>query len=406
MAKRGIEDVDVRGQRVLMRVDFNVPIQDGAITDDRRIRMALPSILSVLERGGRVICMSHLGRPGGTGYEEAFSLEPVAARLAELLGDRVRGGVGFPSQDCVDERAQEAVERLADGECVLLENLRFHAGEKKGDEAFAKALAAHGDVYCNDAFGTCHRPDASMVGVPQAMAGRPRVCGMLVQKEIRYLSDALAEPARPFAVVLGGAKVSDKLPAIDHLIPKADAILVGGAMAYTFLKAQGTSVGSSRVEEEMLDDARRMIARAADEGCELLLPSDHVCSTTFSDSTGEHQTFTGDIGDGFMGLDIGPQTRDRYAAELVKARTIVWNGPMGVFEWKLFAVGTRQVAEAIARATDEGAVSIVGGGDSAAAAEQLGVAARLSHVSTGGGASLEMLSGKRFEIVELLDDAG
>lgn len=406
MAKQVIDNIDVAGRRVLMRVDFNVPMENGEITDDRRIRMALPSIESVLQRRGRLILISHLGRPGESGYESEHSLEPVAKRLEELLGDRARGGVGFPSHDCIDDQAAEAVDRLADSECLLLENLRFHPGETKGDEQFASKLAAYADVYCNNAFGTCHRPHASMYTVPKLMGSKPKVAGSLVDKEIRYLNDALADPARPFCVVLGGAKVSDKLPTIEFLLPKADTIIIGGAMAYTFLKAQGTKVGSSRVEEEMLAEAKRLIADASEQGCEILLPTDHVCSTTFGESTGEHKTFSGDIGDGFMGLDIGPDTRERFAEALVKSRTIVWNGPMGVFEWSLFAVGTRQVAEAIAQATSEQrAVSIVGGGDSAAAAEKFGVASQLSHVSTGGGASLEMLSGKSFESVEVLDEA-
>ncbi len=406
MAKQVIDNIEVAGRRVLMRVDFNVPMKDGKITDDRRIRMALPSIESVLQRRGRLILISHLGRPGENGYEAEFSLQPVAERLTELLGDKARGGVGFPSQDCVDEKAATAVDRLADSECLLLENLRFHKGETKGDEAFATKLAAYADIYCNNAFGTCHRPHASMYTVPKLMGSKPKVAGSLVDKEIRYLSDALAKPNRPFTVVLGGAKVSDKLPTIEYLLPKADTIIIGGAMAYTFLKAQGGKVGSSRVEEEMLSEARRLIGEASDHGCSILLPTDHICSTTFSEETGEHKTFTGDIGEGFMGLDIGPATRERFAEVLLKSKTVVWNGPMGVFEWSLFGVGTKQVAKAIAQATTEhNAISIVGGGDSAAAAEQFGVADQLSHVSTGGGASLEMLSGQEFESVGVLDNA-
>lgn len=405
VAKQTIDRVDVAGRRVLMRCDFNVPMDNGAIADDRRIRMALPSIESVLSRGGRLVLMSHLGRPAGDGFEADFSLQAVAGRLTELIGIPMRSPVGFPSDSCVDDAAAESVDNLANGDALLLENLRFHKAEKKGDEAFAAKLASFGDIYCNNAFGTCHRADASMVAVPTAMHGRPRVAGSLVEKEIRYLSDTLSDPKRPFVVVLGGAKVSDKIPAIDHLITLADTIIIGGAMAYTFLKAQGTAVGSSRTEDDMFDQARAMIAKASERGCEIMLPTDHVCSTTFGEDTGEHRAFAGDIGEGFMGLDIGPETRDRFGAALAKAGTIVWNGPMGVFEWNLFAVGTKHIAEAIAGATDNGAVSIVGGGDSAAAAEKFGVAGRLSHVSTGGGASLEMLSGKAFQSVELLDNA-
>lgn len=405
VAKRRIDQVDVLGRRVLMRVDFNVPLKDGVITDDRRIRMALPSIESVLKRSGRLILISHLGRPEGQGFEKASSLEPCAIRLGELLGPRVRGGVRFPSHDCVDGAAVGAVNLLADGECALLENLRFHKGEKKGDPEFASRLAALGDIYCNDAFGTCHRPDASMVAVPKAMGNKPKVCGYLVEKEIRFLSDALADPGRPFVVVLGGAKVSDKLPAIENLLPKADAVLIGGAMAYTFLKAKGGQVGASRVEEDRMVDARRILDLAAKSKRALLLPVDHLCAERFEESAAG-TVFTGDIPPGMMGLDIGPETCNRYARTLRAAKTIVWNGPMGVFEWKNYSIGTRQVGEAIVAATKAGATSIVGGGDSAAAAEQFGFAEGLSHVSTGGGASLEMLEGHKFESVELLDDAG
>lgn len=405
MPKATIEKTEVSGRRVLMRVDFNVPIEDGKITDDRRIREALPSIVSVLDRRGRLVLISHMGRPDGTGYQAEFSLEPCARRLTQMLAGISRGNVGFPSQDCVDADAAEAVDRLADGEVVLLENLRFHKAEKKGDESFAAKLAAYGDVYCNNAFGTCHRPDASMVAVPKLMKGKPRVCGLLVEKEIRYLSETLENPREPFVVILGGAKVSDKLPAVEFLSRKANDILIGGAMAYTFLKAQGTKVGSSRVEDEMIGEASRLIGMASERGCRLHLPSDHLCSTTLDDKTGENQVFEGDIGAGFMGLDIGPETRSAYTKIIESAKTIVWNGPMGVFEKSIFAVGTRQLAEAVARATAAGATSIVGGGDSAAAAEKFGVADQLTHVSTGGGASLEMLSGHAFESVELLDDA-
>lgn len=401
MPKNTVAGVDVTGKRVFVRVDFNVPLKDGQITDDRRIRAAVPTIKSVIDRGGRAILASHLGRPEGTGYQGEDSLRPVAARLGELLGKPVH----FPSQDCTDQAAADAVAKLNNGEVLLLENLRFHKGEKKGDPAFAGKLAAYADIYVNDAFGTCHRPDASMVALPQAMAGRPRVSGFLVEKEVKYLSETLAHPAKPFTVVLGGAKVSDKLPAIEHLLPKADHIIVGGAMAYTFLKALGHRVGASRVEEDRLDDARRILALAGESRTDLHLPVDHVCSTAFSESAGDIQEFEDHIADGFMGLDIGPKTRLKFSQVIKSSKTIVWNGPMGVFEWRPFRIGTRQVAEAIAEATAAGAVSIVGGGDSAAAAEQFGVSDKLTHVSTGGGASLEMLEGKPFRAVELLDNA-
>jgi phosphoglycerate kinase len=399
MAKKTIAQIDVSGKRVLIRVDFNVPIEEGKITDDRRIASALPTIKSVISRGGKAILMSHLGRPEGTGYSAEDSLKPCAERLASLLGKPV----AFPSQDCTDAAA--AVAAMKDGDVLLLENLRFHKAEKKGDAAFAAKLAAYGDIYVNDAFGTSHRPDASMVAVPKAMAGKPRVSGLLVEKEIKFLSETLAGPAKPFVVVLGGAKVSDKMACIENLLPKAEAVLVGGAMAYTFLKAQGHAVGTSRVEEDRLGDAKRMLELAAKLKCDLHLPTDHVCGNTFAEAPAAIEVCDGNIKDGFMGLDIGPATQARYAAVLRKAKTIVWNGPMGVFEWKAFATGTQQVASAIAHATKDGAVSIVGGGDSAAAVEQFGMASQMTHVSTGGGASLEMLEGKRFESVDLLDEA-
>jgi len=402
MAKKNVTSVDVAGKRVLIRVDFNVPLDDGKITDDRRIQAALPTIRSVIERGGRAILMSHLGRPKGEGYEASSSLKPVAERLAELLGQPV----AFPSTDCSDDASRDAIMAMRDGDVLLLENLRFHPGEKAGDAEFGKRLASYAEVYVNDAFGTCHRRDASMVAVPKAMpAGSPRVVGLLVEREIKYLSEALADPARPFVVVLGGAKVSDKMGAVEHLLGKADEILVGGAMAYTFLKAAGHEVGASRVEEDRIADAKAAIDEAARKKVELHLPFDHICSTAFSEKAGDIEVFEDNIKPGFMGLDIGPKTQLAYANIIRKAKTIVWNGPMGVFEWAPFKIGTKHVAEAIAEATDAGATSIVGGGDSAAAVEAFGLADRMSHVSTGGGASLAMLEGQSFEAVNLLDDA-
>ncbi len=404
MAKQTIDRVPVAGKRILMRVDFNVPLEGGAITDDRRIREAVPTIKSVLDRtggGGACILMSHLGRPEGKGFEAEYSLKPVAARLAELLGRPV----AFPSSDCTDAAAEAAAKAARPGEVVLLENVRFAKGEKKGEPEYAAKLASYGDVYVNDAFGTAHRKDGSMYAVPKAMAGKPRVAGLLLQKELTFLGDALAHPTRPFMVVLGGAKVSDKLPVIENLLPKTDTIIIGGAMAYTFLAAQGRKVGTSRVESEMLGEARKILEHAAARKAELLLPVDHVCATEFSQTAATVKTFEGDIGDGFMGLDIGPKTRAAYAAAIGRSKTIVWNGPMGVFEWETFRAGTLEVAQAIVAATAKGATTIVGGGDSAAAAEEFGLASKFSHVSTGGGASLEMLAGKPFETVELLDNA-
>ncbi|MBK7404700.1 MAG: phosphoglycerate kinase [Phycisphaerales bacterium] len=399
MAKQTIRNVDVKGKRVLVRVDFNVPLDGGVITDDRRIREALPTIKSITERGGRAVLMSHLGRPEGVGFEDQFSLRPAANRLAELLGKPV----AFPTNDCIT--AGDAVAAMKDGDVLLLENLRFHKAEKKGDPTFAAKLAAYGDVYVNDAFGTCHRADASMVAVPLAMGSCPRVVGFLVEKEIKFLHEALARPAKPLVVILGGAKVSDKIGAIANLLPKADHVIVGGAMAYTFLKALGHEVGASRVDTAHLADAKKMIEQASHLGCQLHLPCDHVCSTEFLEHGGEIHVFEDNIKQGYIGLDIGPKTQGQFSKVIREAKTIVWNGPMGVFEWGPFGVGTEQVAMAMAEATAHGAISIVGGGDSAAAAEKFGVASKLTHVSTGGGASLEMLEGKPFQAVDLLDNA-
>ncbi len=395
MAKKTIADVDVQAKRVLMRVDFNVPLQGGRITDDRRIRMAMDSIRSVLDRGGSLVLMSHLGRPKGEGFEAEHSLKPVAERLGESLSRPVT-----MASDTAGEDAKAKVGELKPGGVVLLENLRFNKGEKKGDAAFAETLAGFGDVYCNDAFGTCHREDASMVAVPRAMKaqGKPAVCGFLVQKEIQYLTDAIQNPKQPFIAILGGAKVSDKINVIDNLLGKCDKVLIGGAMAYTFSLAQGGRVGNSLVERDKVDLAKRLLEKAGDK---LVLPTDTHAGDAFKADCNKKVVPAGQIPDGYEGLDIGPETAKRYA-ELVKtAKTVVWNGPMGVFEMPPFDAGTKAVAQAIA---ESDATSIIGGGDSAAAVEQLGFADRVSHVSTGGGASLEMLEGKKFTSVELLDD--
>lgn len=402
MPKKTIAQIDVSGKRVLTRVDFNVPLENGKITDDRRIRAAVGTIKSIIDRGGKAILMSHLGRPEGTGFEESESLKPCAAKLSEIIGKPV----AFPSNDCTDAAAAAAVAAMKNGDILLLDNLRFHKAEKKGDAAFAAKLAAYGDIYVNDAFGTAHREDASMFAVPQAMAGKPRVVGLLMEKELKYLSATLANPAEPYVVVMGGAKVSDKIPMIHAVLQKADTILIGGAMAYTFLAAAGKEVGDSRVETEMLGEAKKILQEALRLKCDLVLPQDHVCNTVFAHDSGDIHTYEGSIPKGRMGLDIGPKTQTDYALRLRKAKTIVWNGPMGVFEWPPFKVGTLSVANAIVNATEKnGATSIVGGGDSAAAAEAFGLAERFSHVSTGGGASLEMLAGKPFKTVELLDKA-
>ena len=401
MPKKTIAQLDVSGKRVLVRVDFNVPIESGKITDDRRIRAAVPTIRSIIDRGGSAVLMSHLGRPEGKGFEASESLKPCAERLAELLGT----GVEFPSHDPVDDAAAAAVKSLKAGGVLLLDNLRFHKGEKKGDAEFAAKLAAYGDAYCNDAFGTCHREDASMYAVPAAMSGKPRVVGLLVEKELKYLSGALANPAKPYVVVMGGAKVSDKLPMIQAVLQKAEAAMIGGAMAYTFLQALGKQVGESRVETDMLKQAKAILDEAARLKCDLMLPQDHVCSTQFAERSGDIQTFADAIKPGYMGLDIGLKTQAAYALRIRKAKTVLWNGPMGVFEWMPFRVGTHSVASAMAHATKEGATTIVGGGDSAAAAEAFDMNEAFSHISTGGGASLEMLAGRPFKTIELLDNA-
>ncbi len=400
MPKKSVQNVDVASRRVLIRVDFNVPIDGSKITDDQRIRAALPTIKSVIDRGGKAILMSHLGRPEAKGYEAQLSLEPVAKRLGELLGTHV----GFPSHDCIDDAASTAAHSLPDGGVMLLENLRFHKGEKADDQSFAAKLAAMGEVYINDAFGTCHRCDASMVAVPKLIIG-PKAVGLLVEKELRFLSQAINAPTKPMCVILGGAKVSDKLPAIHALLPKADSVLIGGAMAYTFLKALGQNVGSSRVEEDMVKEAKTIIDEAARLATDLHLPIDHVCSTQFSATAGDLDTFEDHIKDGYMGLDIGLKTQGIFAGVIGKSKTIVWNGPMGVFEWAPFSVGTKAIARAMTNAAKQGATAIVGGGDSAAAVERFEMTDQMTHVSTGGGASVAMLEGKPFEAVDVLDDA-
>jgi phosphoglycerate kinase len=397
MAKKTIDQIDVAGKTVLMRVDFNVPLDESQqITDDRRIRMAIPSIQSVLSRGGRLILISHLGRPAGTGFEAEYSLAPTAHRLSELLGQPVA-----MASDTVGEDAQQRAAALKAGEVLVLENLRFNSGEKKGCPEFAGKLAALADAYCNDAFGTCHRNDASMVAVPTAMAGKPRVVGHLVAKEIQYLRDAISAPAHPFVAILGGAKVSDKINVISNLLGICDAVLIGGAMAYTFSLAQGGKVGNSLVEKDKVELAKELLAKGGDK---LRLPVDTHCGDDFNNIADCRKVIVpaGEIPDGMEGLDIGPQTAQQYAEIIRNAKTVVWNGPMGVFEKPPMDAGTKAVAQAVA---DSDSISIIGGGDSAAAIEQLGFADQVSHVSTGGGASLAMLEGQSFTAVELLDEA-
>lgn len=408
MAKISIADVDVAGKRVLMRVDFNVPLDDNQnVTDDRRVRMALPTIKSVLNRGGSLVLMSHLGRPKGQVVLDD-SLRPAAEKLAELLGQPV----AFAT-DTVGADAEAKVSALQPGGVVVLENVRFAPEEELKDNAdtttaeqraaklaFAEKLASFGDIYCNDAFGTCHRPHASMYTVPSVMKDKPKTVGFLVEKEVKYLSDAIANPDRPFVAILGGAKVSDKIKVIENLLGICDKVLIGGAMAYTFALAQGGQVGKSLVEPDKVDLAKKLIEQGGDK---LILPVDTHCGDKFKDPNCNKVVVpAGEIPDDFEGFDIGPKTAEMYANIVKKAATVVWNGPMGVFEVPPFDAGTKAVAEAIA-ASD--AVSIIGGGDSAAAVQQLGFADQVSHVSTGGGASLEMLEGKKFEAVEVLDEA-
>ena len=392
-----MDDVKVAGKIVLMRVDFNVPLNEQQqIMNDRRIRMAVSSIRSVIDRGGALILMSHLGRPKEGAFEPKFSLKPVAVRLSEQLGITV----AFAT-DTVGDDAKAKVKALRCGEVLLLENLRFNQSEKKGDAKFAAKLAAMSDIYCNDAFGACHRTDASMVAVPRAMAGKPRVVGRLVQKEIEYLANVIENPKRPFIAILGGAKVSDKIGTVANLVEKVDRILIGGAMAYTFFLAKGMKTGDSLIEPAYVDAAKQMLARC---GCKLMLPTDTHCESTISKDC-DRKIVEADIPDGYRGLDIGPKSIKLFCDQLHDAKTIVWNGPLGVFETPPFDQGTRTIAQVIAAATElRGATSILGGGDSAAAIEHFGLADKVSHVSTGGGASLAMLEGKPFKAFEQLED--
>jgi phosphoglycerate kinase len=394
MAKKTVSDVDVKGKKVLMRVDFNVPLEGSRITDDRRIAQALPTIKNVLDRGGRLILMSHLGRPKG-GPEAKYSLKPAADRLGELLGKPVRF-----APDCIGPEVEKLAGELKDGEVLLLENLRFHKEEEKNEPNFARQLAKLGEVYVNDAFGTAHREHASTFGVPQALAGKPRVIGFLIQKELKFLGEAVTTPRRPFVAILGGAKVSDKIAVIEQLLGKADTLLIGGAMAYTFFLAQGKQVGKSLVERDKVELAKELLAKA---GGKIKLPVDTVVSDKMSDDA-QTQVVSGNIPADLEGFDIGPKTIEAYKAEISAAKTVVWNGPMGVFEKKPFQAGTRAVAQAVADATTKnGATTIIGGGDSAAAIEQFGLAENVSHVSTGGGASLEFLENGHFSTLDILD---
>ena len=391
--KKTVYDIDLKGKKVLLRCDFNVP-QDKAtraITDDKRIRAAIPTINYLLEQGAAVIACSHLGKPKGEVKPE-LTLAPVAERLSELLGKEV-----IFAADTIGEDAIAKAAALKSGEIMLLENLRFDKREEKNDPEFAKALADMAEVFVSDAFGTVHRAHASTAGVADYL---PAVSGLLIQKELEIMGGALAAPARPFVAILGGAKVSDKIAVINNLLDKADTIIIGGGMAYTFLKAQGHTIGKSLLEEDRLDYAREMVAKAEEKGVKLLLPLDNLCAAEFSASA-EAVPSSQNVPDGFMGMDIGPKTVEAYSAAVKGAGTVVWNGPMGVFEFENFAEGTRAVARALA---ESGAITIVGGGDSAAAVEQLGFADKMTHISTGGGASLEFLEGKNLPGVACLQD--
>ena len=391
-----LDDVDVKGKNVLMRVDFNVPIENGTIGDDNRIKQALPSIKDVIGQGGKLILMSHLGRPGGE-VDKSLSLRPVAEHLKELVETNV-----YFAADCIGEEATSVIEQAEPGEIVLLENVRFHSGEKANDEAFCKQLAAHGDLFCNDAFGSSHRAHSSVSGVTRFL--QPAVSGFLLQKEIKYLNDAINNADAPFVAILGGAKVSDKIEVIDNLLGKVDTIIVGGGMTYTFYKAKGLPVGDSLVEDEKVDLAAKLLEEAQKQGVKFMLPMDSVVAKEFNNEA-EYKVVDEDgIEDGWMALDIGPQSSIAFGNIIKNAQTVVWNGPMGVFEMENFADGTYAVARSLAEATQQGATTIIGGGDSAAAIEKAGFEDQVSHVSTGGGASLMFLEGKDLPGVVALTD--
>ncbi|NNM85655.1 MAG: phosphoglycerate kinase [Phycisphaerales bacterium] len=393
--KKNVSHLNVSGKRVLIRVDFNVPVDSsGHITDDRRIVAALPTIKSVLDRGGVAVLMSHLGRPKA-GPEPKYSLKPIAKRLQELLGKPVQ-----MASDCIGPTVEQLVAGASAGTVVLLENTRFHKEEEKNDAAFAAALAKLGDLYVNDAFGTAHRKHASTYGVAEILGPGKRVAGFLIERALKFLGEALSNPTRPFAAILGGAKVSDKIAVIENLLSKADSVLIGGAMAYTFFLAQGRKVGKSLCEKDKVGLAAELLKKG---GQKLMLPVDTVIAGEMTD-TAATRVVQGDIPDDMEGFDIGPKTIELYRSKIRSAKTVVWNGPMGVFEKKPFQAGTRAVAEALAEITAANkATTIIGGGDSAAAIEQFDLADKVSHVSTGGGASLEFMEGRGFACIDILD---
>lgn len=392
--KKTIEDIDVKGKKVLARCDFNVPLKDGEITNDKRIVAALPTIKYLMEHGAKVILCSHLGRPKGE-YKPEFSLAPVAKRLSEYLGVEVKLA---EDAEVVGLNAKAMAAELKDGEVMLLENVRYRAEETKNEENFSKELASLADIFVNDAFGTAHRAHCSTTGVASYL---PAVCGYLIQKEIKFMGGALANPKRPLVAILGGAKVSDKIGVIENLIDKCDTIIIGGGMAYTFMKYLGHNIGTSLLEADWVEKAGEMMKKAEDKGVKFLIPVDNKVGKEYDENTEAKVVSSDDIPDGWMGLDIGPKTQEVFADAIKGAGTVIWNGPMGVSEWDNFAAGTISVAKAVA---DSGAISIIGGGDSVAAVTKLGFADKMSHISTGGGASLEFLEGKDLPGICALQD--
>jgi len=397
MNKLTVADLELRGKRVFIRVDFNVPLKDGVVTDDTRIRETLATLRLAIQKGGRLVLASHLGRPKG-GPQAKYSLLPAAKKLEQLLGKPVRFAT-----DCVGPIPESKSRTLADGDVLVLENVRFHPEEEKNDEAFSKQLAALCDgLYVCDAFGSAHRAHASVVGITKFV--QKAAAGVLMEKELEYIGKAVSNPTRPFVAILGGAKVSDKIAVVENLMKIADAMLIGGGMAYTFLKAQGLPIGKSLVEEDKIELAKWILGDAKQKNFKFLLPSDHIIAPEFKADAPAKTVDVPDTRADQIGLDIGPKTIAAYSAEIARSETIVWNGPMGVFEMPAFAKGTLEIAKAIAAATTAGATSIVGGGDSVAAVHQSGVANKISHISTGGGASLEFLGGRKLPGVEALTD--
>nr|WP_314276815.1 phosphoglycerate kinase [uncultured Peptostreptococcus sp.] len=393
--KKTIEDINVRGKRCLVRCDFNVPLKDGKITDENRLVGAMPTIKYLIDNGAKVILCSHLGKPKGEAKPE-LSLAPVAARLSEMLGQEV---VFAADANVVGENAKKAVAQMKDGDVVLLENTRYRKEETKNEESYSKELASLAEIFVNDAFGTAHRAHCSTVGAGQFL--EERVCGYLIQKELDFLGAAVEKPVRPFLAILGGAKVSDKLGVINNLLEKVDTLIIGGGMAYTFIKALGHEIGTSLLEEDKVAYAKEMMDKAQAKGVKLLLPVDVVYADKFAEDAQPHITEGRDIPSDCMGLDIGPKTRELFANAVKESKTVVWNGPMGVFEFESFANGTKAIAMAMA---DVDATTIIGGGDSAAAVNQMGFGDKMSHISTGGGASLEFLEGKELPGIVALDD--